>query len=90
MFIIVLPLILNNPSDVTILTGKLLRLMFRASGIDVKYQWLRNGKLLPGATFNVLRFIKINESNEGIYKCVVSNKGGEVEFNPATVTVYGK
>ena len=64
--------------------------MFRASGIDVKYQWLRNGKLLPGATFNVLRFIKINESNEGIYKCVVSNKGGEVEFNPATVTVYGK
>ena len=30
------------------------------------------------------------ELHEGVYKCMASNKGGMVESNPATVTVYGE
>ena len=87
---IVLPQISTNPNDVTVLTGRSSRLTCSALGTELKYQWLRNDKSLPGTNSNMLRLTKINESNEGIYKCMVSNKGGDVVSNPATVTVYGK
>ena len=38
----------------------------------------------------MLRITNITESDEGVYKCVASNKGGRVESNAATVTVYGE
>ena len=44
----------------------------------------------PDPELNMLKTINITESDEGVYKCVASNKGGMVESNPATVTVYGK
>ena len=64
-----------------------------ASGTEVKYQWFKNDKPMSvrGAKSNILTINKTKESHEGIYKCVVSNKGSEfkVVSNPATVTVYG-
>ena len=38
----------------------------------------------------MLRITNITESDEGVYKCVASNKVGRAESNAATVTVYGK
>ena len=29
------------------------------------------------------------ESDEGVYKCLASNKGGRDESNSASITVYG-
>jgi len=86
---IVLPQILTNPEDVTVLTGNSTKLICNASGTEVNYQWLRNGEPLRATQSNILNIAKIKESQEGIYKCVVSNKGGEVESHSATVTVYG-
>ena len=55
------------------------------------YQWAKNDILIiPDATSRLLRITNISESDEGMYKCVASNKGGRVESNPATVTVYRK
>jgi len=51
---------------------------------------MKDGVVMTGANSNMLRITNIEESDEGVYKCVVSNKGGMVESNPATVTVYGK
>ena len=44
---------------------------------------------MSGVNSNMLRITNIEESDEGVYKCVASNKGGQVESNPATITVYG-
>ena len=38
----------------------------------------------------ILKIANISDSDEGVYKCVVSNKGGKVESMPAIVTVYGE
>jgi len=53
------------------------------------YQWMKDGVVVPSANSNILRIASIEESDEEEYKCVASNKGGRVESNPATITVYG-
>ena len=50
---------------------------------------MKDGVVVSGANSNMLRITNIEESDEGVYKCVASNKGGQVESNPATITVYG-
>jgi len=50
---------------------------------------MKDGVVVSGANSNMLSITNIEESDEGVYKCVASNKGGQVESNPATITVYG-
>ena len=50
---------------------------------------MKDGVVVSGTNSNMLRITNIEESDEGLYKCVASNKGGQVESNPATITVYG-
>ena len=45
---------------------------------------------MPDPKLNMLEITNITESDEGVYKCVASNKGGRAVSNPATITVYGK
>ena len=89
-FILVIPEIRNNPKNVTELIGQPTQLNCRAIGTDIVYQWTRSSKSVPDATSRILRISNIMESDEGVYKCVASNKGGRVESNPATITVYGE
>ena len=51
---------------------------------------MKDGVVVSGANSNMLRITNIEESDEGVYKCVASNKGGQVESNPATITIYGE
>jgi len=51
---------------------------------------MKDGVVVSGANSNMLRITNIAESDEGVYKCVASNKGGQVESDVATVTVYGE
>ena len=51
---------------------------------------MKDGVVVSGANSNMLRITNIEESDEGVYKCVASNKGGQVESDTATVTVFGK
>jgi len=50
---------------------------------------MKDGVVVSGANSNMLRITNIEESDEGVYKCVASNKGGQIESDPATITVYG-
>ena len=87
---IVLPEITNDPNNVTGLIGQPLQLTCRALGTNIVYQWMKNDVLISDVNSRILKIINVTESDEGVYKCVVSNKGGRVESNPATVKVYGK
>ena len=85
----VIPQILTNPDDVAVFIGQSIQLTCSALGTDIDYQWMKDGVEVSGANSNMLRITNIEESDEGVYKCVASNKGGQVESNPATITVYG-
>ena len=83
----VLPQILTNPDDDTVFIGQSTQLTCNALGTDIVYQWMKDGVVVSGANSNMLRITNIDELDEGVYKCVVSNKGGQVECTPALITV---
>ena len=87
---IVIPEVTNNPNNVTELIGQPLQLICRALGTGIVYQWMKDDVSISDANSRILKITNITELDEGVYKCVASNKGGMVESNPATVTVYGK
>ena len=93
LLLVVIPEIRMNPSNVTNLTGQQLQLTCKAVGTDIVYHWMKNNiniSIPADPNLNMLKIANITESDEGVYKCVASNKGGMVESNPATITVYGK
>ena len=51
---------------------------------------MKDNVVVYGANSNILIINGTDESDEGMYKCMASNKGGMVESNPATVIVYGE
>ena len=87
---IVLPSMNTHPDNVTVLTGQSINLICSATGTDVVYQWMRNGVIISDDNSNVLRINEIKQSDDGIYKCIASNKGGNATSNPAMIKVYGK
>ena len=87
---IVFPDITKNLNNVTVLIGQSLQLSCRALGTNIDYQWIKDDISIPDANSRTLKITNTMESDEGVYKCVVSNKGGMDESNSATVTVYGK
>ena len=86
----VLPSIDIHPDNVIVLTGQSVNLTCSATGIDVVYQWMRNGVIISDDNSNVLRINEIKQSDDGIYQCIASNKGGNATSNPAMIKVYGK
>ena len=86
----VLPQILTNPNDDTVFVNRSTQLTCRALGTDIVYQWMKDGVAVSGANSTTLSIDDIEESDEGVYKCVASNKGGQVESNSSTIIVYGE
>ena len=87
---IVLPSMKTHPDNITVLTGQSVNLTCSATGTDVVYQWMRNGVIISDDNSNVLRINEIKQSDDGIYQCIASNKGGNAISNPAMIKVYGK
>ena len=61
-----------------------------ALGTNVVYEWMNNTAVVSNADSSMLKITNVMESDEGVYKCVASNKGGRDESNSATVTIYGE
>ena len=87
---IVRPQILLNPNDTTVLIGQSARLTCKALGTDIVYKWMKDNDIVSDANSNILEINNIIKSDEGMYKCVASNKGGIAKSNPASITVYGE
>ena len=80
----------THPDNVTVLTGQLVNLTCSATGTDVVYRWIRNGVIISDDNSNVLSINKVKQSDDDVYQCIASNKGGNVTSNPAMITVYGR
>ena len=87
---LVLPSIITHLDNATILTGQSVNLRCGAVGTNVMYQWIRNGVIISDNNSFVLTINEIRQSDDGIYQCIASNKGGNATSNPAIIIVYGK
>ena len=79
-----------HPDNVTILTGQSVNLSCRAVGTNVMYQWMRNGVIMSDNNSFILTINEIRQSDDAMYQCIASNKGGNATSNLAMITVYGE
>ncbi|ACB73602.1 putative Ig domain-containing protein [Opitutus terrae] len=82
------PQITSQPANRTITAGGSASFSVVATGSPTPtYQWRRNGAALPGATAASLTLADIPANGGGAITVVVTNAGGFLESDPATLTV---
>ncbi len=58
-----------------------------ATGPDLRYQWTRNGDLIPGATGPSLNFSGVSAASSGAYQVIVFNSWGLVKSLSAVLQI---
>jgi hypothetical protein len=81
------PVITGQPEGATIPAGSEVTLTVTATGAGLSYQWERNGGNIDGATSATLVLSNAGAEHSGVYRVLVSNTGGSVLSDPATVRV---
>ena len=81
------PVITTQPQDVNVTEGDSATFTVVATGDDLKYQWKLNGVDIEGATNATYTIAATTTANSGKYQCVVTNAGGEVTSDLATLIV---
>ncbi len=81
------PTITTHPASVSINTGASTTLTVVATGINLTYQWSKNGTDISGATASSLAISNATSADARSYVVVVSNAYGSATSNAATVTV---
>lgn len=82
------PSFTRQPVGQTLTAGLSLTLSAQAAGSDpLKYQWYKDGNVLPGQTNSVLTIERTQTTDSGLYLLLVSNAGGAVPSTPAMVIV---
>jgi len=83
------PTITTHPSDQTVAEGQTATFDIVASGSgSVSYQWLKDTVAVPGAISSSYTTPATTLADDGAqFTCVVSNAGGSVESDVATLTV---
>ena len=87
----VAPVVSTQPTSQTASLGGTLTLSVVATGTaPVSYQWSRGGVIIAGATSATLALTNLQASDAGAYTVAVSNAGGTVTSNAATVTLAAR
>jgi hypothetical protein len=82
------PSIIAHPQSITVSQGSQIALAVVAVGSPpVTYQWYKGSVPLTGRTASTLVISNASVSDDGTYTVRVSNQYGEIESNPANVTV---
>jgi hypothetical protein len=83
-----LPLILSQPLSQTNIAGTDADFSVVAGGTPpLRYQWLKDGTNIAGATAPLLALTNIQQSAQGSYSVVVSNAFGSTASSPACLVV---
>jgi len=62
-----------HPIDQIVFAGQTATFSITAQGTNLKYQWMKDGKAIVGATDATLGIVNATSSNEGVYTCKVSS-----------------
>jgi hypothetical protein len=81
------PIILVQPTNVTVASNSSAVLSVSASPSNLQYQWFKNGTAVVGANSSYLQIQGAGSLNGDSYTVRVSNAQGSVTSNPAVVTV---
>ncbi len=82
------PEILVHPVDQPVFENAVVTLSVTASGAPAPaYQWKRDGQDIVGANASSYAFTALLADDGAVFTCEVSNPGGTVLSDPATVTV---
>ncbi len=86
---LIAPLVLLDPQSTTNVAGTFVRLQPEIDDADgrVRYQWYKDGKLLPGATNSTLDFPEVTLSNAGGYSVAMTNVDGGTNSAVARLSV---
>jgi hypothetical protein len=76
-----------QPVNATVNQGGSTTFSVTATGGTLTYQWKKWGSNIPGATSSTLTLTDLDASDSGTYTVVVSNAGGSVTSNEASLTV---
>ncbi|NPV63084.1 MAG: hypothetical protein HPY61_10750 [Methanotrichaceae archaeon] len=82
------PSILSQPLSQEISEDESLSLTVEASGTEpLSYQWMKEDQEIPGANAASLSVPDVSPEDAGKYRVIVSNRCGQVESEPAVITV---
>ena len=84
------PIIVTQPAGQTVNPSASVTFTVAATGVgSLSYQWYWNGVSIGGATSNSYNIATVAQSNGGGYYVVVTNAGGSVQSQTATLVVTG-
>jgi hypothetical protein len=87
---VAVPVIAAQPDETSVVVGSTATFAVTAQGESLRYQWLRNGVVVPSANGPRLTLPSMALSDDGSnYSCVVSNNAGSVTSAAATLHVTG-
>ena len=82
------PAVTSQPVVAVVVAGSNFTFTVGVSGTPpLTYQWLRNTVAIPGATSETLNLTAVTRTNSGTYSVGVTNAGGGVLSQPATLRV---
>ncbi len=81
------PVITAHPQDSSIRAGNRFFLAVQALGIDLSYQWQKNGIDITDAVSDTLFIDTVTRHDSGFYNCIVSNAAGSITSNKAFLNV---
>jgi Immunoglobulin V-set domain. len=82
--------ITKQPADISVLEGSTAKFTIFVSGDVKKYQWRKNGSVIPGQNSNELVINNVQMSDSGLYDCVITNDCDTINSNSAKLTVLKK
>ena len=81
------PAITIQPISQTVAEGTPVELSISATGDGLSYQWLKDGRMISGATNNTLNIVNASMTNSGVYFVAITNASGFVISQPVTIAV---
>jgi hypothetical protein len=81
------PTITAQLQAITASVGASANLSIAATGLELVYQWFKNGTLLAKQIGSAISFAKLTPNDAGIYFVVVSNDAGNVKSSPVSIVV---
>jgi uncharacterized repeat protein (TIGR02543 family) len=82
------PKVANNPANLSVVAGQTATFAMTASGDSLRYQWLKGGVPISGATVATYTTPVATLADSGsLFRCIVSNAAGMDTSAAATLTV---